>query len=218
LNPEIQTVTRLLLVDDHPIVRVGIALLLNMEPDLRVAWEALGFDEAVTVCQSAAPDMAVIDIALGQESGIELIRKLARLHPAMPMLALSMHDEALYGERALRAGARGYVMKHNAAKEIVAALRRIRAGDIHVSEALRTLMAEKPGKRSSGIDQLSERELEVFRLIGLGLRKSELADRLKLSVNTIETHRAHLKKKLNVGSCAQLAKLAISHLKSERDG
>ena len=222
MNASAQTAIRLLVVDDHPIVRVGLTLLLNVEPDLRVEWEASSLGEAVAVCESAAPDMAIVDISLGGQSGIELIKTLTRLRPAMQILAVSMHDESLFAERALRAGAKGYVMKHSAAKNIVAALRRILAGEIHVSDAMRARLTAgsksgSPATASSGMAHLSDRELEVFRLIGLGLKKSELAARLKLSVQTIESHRAGLKRKLNVSSSSELTRLAILHAKSERD-
>ena len=212
--------TSILLVDDHPIVRLGVSQLLDLEPDLMVGWQASNAAEALAVCESAEPDMAIIDISLGDESGIELIRRLARLRPAMLILAMSMHDESIYAERALRAGARGYVMKHSASKNIVAALRRIRAGEIHVSEAIRSRLMSRaiaghPGQAPSGLGLLSDRELEVFRLIGLGLKKGDLAVRLKLSVNTIESHRANLKRKLNVGSSSELARLAVLHLTGE---
>ena len=223
MNASAQTTITILLVDDHPIVRLGVSQLLDLEPDLRVRWQAESVDEALAVCASAEPDMAIIDISLGDESGIELIRKMTRLRPAMPILAMSMHDESLYAERALRAGAKGYVMKHSASKTIVAALRRIRAGEIHVSEEtrLRLMSGEMAGEQRqtpSGLSLLSNRELEVFRLIGQGLKKSELAVRLKLSVNTIESHRARLKKKLNVSSSAELARLAVLHVEGERGG
>ncbi len=211
-----------MLVDDHPIVRLGVSQLLELESDLEVRWQASNIDEAIAICESAEPDMAIVDIALGGENGIALISTLTRLRPAMQILAISMHDESLYAERALRAGAKGYVMKHSSAKNIVAALRRIRAGEIHVSEEMHSrLIARAIGRNPetipSGIGQLSDRELEVFRLIGLGLKKSDLADRLKLSVNTIESHRASLKKKLNVNSSSELARLAILHVEGERN-
>ena len=222
MNASVQTTIGILLVDDHPIVRLGLIQLLNLEPDLQVRWQAASVDEALAVCESAEPDMAIVDISLGEQTGIELIKKLARLHPSMQILAMSMHDESLYAERALRAGAKGYVMKHSASKNIVAALRRIREGEIYVSEELRSRLITRAvtgnaRQRPSGLGQLSDRELEVFRLIGLGLKKSELAVRLNLSVNTIESHRASLKKKLNVHSSSELTRLAILHFEGERD-
>lgn len=218
-----RTAISILLVDDHPIVRLGLSQLLELEPDLRVRWQAASVDEALAACASAEPDMAIVDISLGGESGVELIKKLSRLRPAMQILAMSMHDESLYAERALRAGARGYVMKHSAAKNIVAALRRIRAGEIHVSEAMRARLLSRSvagdqGKAPSGLGLLSDREMEVFRLIGLGLKKSELAVRLKLSVNTIGAHRANLKKKLKIRTSAELTRLAVLHVEGERGG
>lgn len=222
MNASARTATSILLVDDHPIVRVGVSQLLELEPDFKVGWQAESVDEALAICATAEPDMAIVDISLGGESGVELIKKLTRLRPAMRILAISMHDESIYAERTLRAGAKGYVMKHSAAKNIVAALRRIREGEIYVSEEIRSRLivqaiAENPGQKSLGLGQLSDRELEVFRLIGLGLKKSELAVRLKLSVHTIESHRASLKKKLNVSSSSELARLAILHCEGDRN-
>ena len=223
MNANVQTAINILLVDDHPIVRLGVSQLLELEPDLRVRWQASDIDEALAVCESAEPDMAIVDISLGQDSGVELIKKLTRLRPAMQILAMSMHDESHYAERALRAGAKGYVMKHSAAKNIVAALRRIRAGEIHVSEAIRARlesrdMAGEEGATPSGLSLLSDRELEVFRLIGQGLKKGDLAVRLKVSVNTIESHRTRLKRKLKVSSSAELVRLAVLHFEGERGG
>ncbi|MGP1677560.1 MAG: response regulator [Burkholderiales bacterium] len=222
-NAGARTEISILLVDDHPIVRLGVCQLLELEPDLRVKWQASSIAEALALCESAEPDMAIIDISLGGESGIELIRTLTRLRPAMQILAISMHDESLYAERALRAGAQGYVMKHSASKNIVAALRRILAGEVHVSDAIRARLesrgrAGELGQARSGLSPLSDRELEVFRLIGLGLKKSELAARLKVSVNTIESHRTRLKRKLKVSSSAELARLAVLHVEGERGG
>ena len=222
MNASDQTAISILLVDDHPVVRLGIIQLLNLEPDFQVRWQAASVEEAVAVCESAEPDMAVVDISLGKESGIELIKKLIRRRPSMQILAMSMHDESLYAERALHAGAKGYVMKHSAAKNIVAALRRIRKGEIYVSEEMSSRMIGRaitgsPGQRPLGLGQLSDRELEVFRLIGLGLKKGELALRLNLSVHTIESHRASLKRKLNVNSSSELARLAILHFEADRN-
>lgn len=222
MNTSVPVAISILLVDDHPIVRLGIVQLLSLEQDLQVRWQASNVDEAVAVCESDEPDMAIVDISLGAESGIELIKKLTRRRPSIQILAMSMHDESLYAERALRAGAKGYVPKHSAAKNIVAALRRIRGGEIYVSDEARSrLMARgiggTPEGMSSSLGQLSDRELEVFRLIGMGLKKGELAARLKLSVNTIESHRASLKNKLNVDSSSELARLAVLHVEGERD-
>lgn len=222
-NANAQSAISILLVDDHPIVRLGLCQLLQLEPDLKVEWEASGAAEAVVICESAAPDMAIVDIALGEESGIDLIKQLTRLRPAMQILAISMHDESLYAERALRAGAKGYVMKHSAAKIIVTALRRIRAGEIQVSETLHSRLTARAiagdeGQMPSGLGLLSDRELEVFRLIGLGLKKRELAERLELSVNTVESYRARVRKKLKLRSSAELVKLAVLHVEGERGG
>ena len=213
---------RILIVDDHPMMREGLRGVINREPDMMVCGEAENAQQAMNAVQKLAPDLALVDITLPGKSGLELVKDLKAMYPHVVILAISMHDESLYAERALRAGAKGYVMKHSAAKNIVAALRRIRGGEIYVSEELRSRLVAraidgKPGKKSSGLGQLSDRELEVFRLIGQGLKKSELALRLKLSVNTIESHRASLKRKLNVNSSSELARLAILHVEGEHD-
>jgi DNA-binding NarL/FixJ family response regulator len=209
---------RLLIVDDHPIVREGLAHLLNREPDLCAEWQASSMEEALQVCRAHAPDMAIVDISLGDGSGLELIKLMRASRPAMPILVMSMHDETLYADRVLQAGARGYLMKHMGPKHIVAAIRQVKEGHIYVSDRMRSQLLERAantgGVPPTTLSQLSDRELEVFQLIGQGLKKGAIAARLQRSVNTIEAHRANIKKKLNVRDSAELAKLAFLYIEN----
>jgi DNA-binding NarL/FixJ family response regulator len=208
------TKSRVLIVDDHPILRHGIAQLLNREPDLEVCAEAGNRDEALAALAQAPADLAVVDISLEGLSGIELLKLMRERHPSVRCLVLSMHDETLYAERALRAGARGYVMKQEATRRITTALRRIRDGHIYVSEhlgsALLTRLVDGPAEQpASVLGALTDRELEVLRLIGRGFKTGEIARALKRSVNTVDAHRANIKRKLNLKSGAELARIAF---------
>ena len=205
---------RLLVVDDHPIVLEGLVQLLSRETDLQVEWKVGSIAEAMAVCRAHTPDLAVVDLSLGDGSGLELIRQMRELKPLMPVLVMSMHDETLYADRALRAGAQGYLMKQAAPKNIVIAIRAIRAGQIYLSEKIKSAMLDRvmtggDGGVASAISRLSDHELEIFQMIGAGMKKAEMAARLRRSVNTVEAHRANIKKKLNVGSSAELARLAF---------
>jgi DNA-binding NarL/FixJ family response regulator len=211
---------RILVVDDHPIVLEGLSQLLGREPDLRVEWTARGIAEAMAVCRQQAPDLAIVDLSLTDGSGMELIRQMHAHCPAVPILVMSMHDEALYADRALRAGAQGYLMKQTAPKCIISAIKRIRAGEIYLSEKIKATildraMAGGDGGVASAISRLSDHELEIFHLIGSGLKKAEIAARLKRSVNTVEAHRSNIKKKLNVSSGAELARLAFLYAQNQ---
>ncbi len=193
---------RVCIVDDHPILRQGLAHLINQELDIKVCCESEDMMGALHCIGTHQPDIAIIDIALGQNSGLRLIEELAKKYPGMPTLALSMHDESLYAERSLRAGARGYIMKKEPPERIIVALKKILEGDIYVSESLSVKLLNKlrgrhPGDYSSPIDQLSNRELEVFEFLGRGLRTREIAEKLSLSVKTIETYVDHIKRKMN---------------------
>src|SRR4051812_15221957 len=193
--------TRVVLVDDHPVVRQGLARLINDEADLTVCAEADGAAAALEVIQQLKPDLVVVDISMGGTDGIELIKDLRVRFPGLPALVLSMHDESLYAERVLRAGAKGYVMKQEAPEKVMTAIRRVLAGEVYVSEKiagrlLKAMSGTKGPASESPLDRLSDRELQVFRLIGSGLSVREIADKLFLSVKTIETHREHIKEKL----------------------
>jgi len=203
-----------LIVDDHPIVRQGLALLINQEKDLEVCGQAEDAHEAMQAIGRLDPDMVIVDIGLKDTSGIELIKDLKIQHPDLPVLTLSMYDEAVYGERALRAGARGYVMKQEATEKVVTAIRCVLAGEVYVSSGMAAKMVSKfvgGGTRAAGspADSLSDRELEVFRMIGEGFSTREMAEKLHLSVKTVETYRAHIKDKLGLEDANELLRSAI---------
>lgn len=209
-----------LIVDDHPIVRQGLAQLINQENDLVVCGQAEDAHEAIGAIREHHPDLVIVDISLKDTSGVELIKDLKVRHPDLPVLTLSMHDEAVYGERALRAGARGYIMKQEATEKVVTAIRRVLAGDIYVSDGMAAKMVSKMvgganKKSASPIESLSDRELEVFRMIGEGFNTREMAEKLHLSVKTIETYRAHIKDKLALQDASELLRSAIQWVNSE---
>ena len=207
---------KVLIVDDHPIVRQGLRLMIDEEPDLKVCGEAQSEREARIAIRDLEPDVVIVDISLAQGDGLELVRDVHAHHPGLPMLVLSMHDELIYAERLLAAGASGYIMKHAASDQLLVALRRVLAGERYVSESL----AENLGRMRGGgesraasddpIERLSNRELQVLSLIGRGQSSREAADRLGLSVKTVETHRQSLKRKLNLATNAQLLQYAIN--------
>jgi len=210
---------RVLIVDDHPIVRQGLRLMIDLEPDLEVCGEAQSEREARNAIRELQPDVVLVDISLAQGDGLELVRDAHAHHPELPMLVLSMHDELIYAERMLAAGASGYIMKHAASDQLLVALRRVLAGGIYLSEALaRTHGHLRGGVDAEGaalttsdpIDRLSNRELQVLSLIGRGLSSREAAEGLGLSVKTVESHRQGLKRKLNLATNAQLLQYAIN--------
>ena len=210
--------TRILIVDDHPIVRQGLAELIDHEQDLTVCGQAEGAHEALKIIKELKPDMAIVDITLKETSGMELIKDITARYPDLLVLALSMHDESLYAERALRAGARGYIMK--ATENVVTAIRNVVSGQIYVSDKMAAKMVRKlvgggPDVGASAIDRLSDRELEVFSLIGQGQGTRQIAERLHLSLKTIETYRAHIKEKLNLVDANELLQYAIQWVQSQ---
>lgn len=202
------------MVDDHPIMRQGLSLLIENEPDLTVAAEARTAEEAVAEVAREKPDLALIDITLPGRSGLELIKDLQAMEPDLPTLVLSMHDETLYAERVLRAGARGYVMKQEGGKKLIEAIRRVLDGQISVSEKMSARILEifsgRAGQSNqSPVERLTDREFEVFQMIGEGLGTRQIADRLKLSVKTVEVHRGHIKEKLNTKTGPELIRYAV---------
>jgi DNA-binding NarL/FixJ family response regulator len=208
---------KVLIVDDHPIVRQGLRLMIDEEPDLRVCGEAQSEREARTAIRELEPDIVIVDISLAQGDGLELVRDVHAHHPGLPMLVLSMHDELIYAERLLAAGASGYIMKHAASDQLLVALRRVLAGGRYLSESLSENLERQKGgghsasaTRADPIERLSNRELQVLSLIGRGQSSREAADRLGLSVKTVETHRQSLKRKLNLATNAQLLQYAIN--------
>jgi DNA-binding NarL/FixJ family response regulator len=201
---------RVLVVDDHPIVREGIAQLLNAHLDLRVCGDAVDIASARRAVRELAPDIALIDLSLGHESGLDLIPILRADAPQLPMLALSMHDESLYAKRVLQAGARGYIMKHEGTDLLLQAIRTVLAGEVYVSAKvnasfLRSFGAAQAQTIGAGpLAELSNRELQIYRLVGHGLSTKEIATQLFLSAKTVESHRARIKSKLGVETSAAL--------------
>jgi DNA-binding NarL/FixJ family response regulator len=209
-----EAVARVLIVDDHPIVRQGLAQLISQENDLEVCGEAGDATGAVEAVQELSPDVAIVDVMLKGTSGIELIKELRTENRDLRILVISMHDEAVYAERALRAGAHGYIMKQEATHEVLTALRKVLRGDVYVSEEMvgRILRRMVGGSGAGGIEQLSDRELEVFQWIGRGLSVNDIAEKLKVSPKTVETYRAHIKEKLGLTSAADVLRVAVSWL------
>src|ERR1700683_4251736 len=208
------TKKRILVVDDHPIVRQGLALLINREPDLVVCGEAEEAMGALHVLASARPDVLIVDISLNGPDGLDLLKSIRSIQPTLPVLILSMHDESIYAERALRAGANGYIMKQEATEKVMVALRRILSGEIYVSDRiansmLRHYVRGADGSEHSSISDLSDRELEVFRLIGEGQGTRQIAEALHLSVKTVESYQAHIKDKLSLRTARELVQHAV---------
>jgi len=204
---------KVLLVDDHPLVREGLANLIHQQPDLEVCGEAASEPQALQLIGSVQPDIAVVDISLENGSGLELMKSIKAMHPAVAMLALSMHDESLYAERALRAGARGYLMKREAAKKVIQGIRAVLAGQVFVSEKISALMAERFVEgRSAGaspVEQLSDRELEVFQLLGRGQSTRQIADHLHVGFKTVQAYCARIKEKLQLPNATELLRAAM---------
>lgn len=211
---------KVLIVDDHPIVRQGLVQLINQESELTVCGEASDIVSALQSVKEDNPDIAVIDIALGRDSGVRLIEDLHEQYPDLLMLALSMHDETLYAERCLKAGAKGYIMKKEPPENVVTALKKVLNGEIYVSadlsvKLLQKFVAKKSGLHSSPIDFLSNRELEVFQLIGQGLKTRAIAEQLNLSIKTIETYIEHIKKKMHLKDSRSLFLHAVQWCMNE---
>jgi len=203
----------ILLIDDHPIVRQGLVQLINQEVDMHVCAEASSAREAMKLAESAQPDVAVVDISLEDRSGVELIKEFGQRFPNMLCLALSMYDESMYAVRVLRAGGRGYVMKQEATKKVIAAIRRVVGGQVYVSDAMASRLVGQLvlGGNDSGspVAALSDRELEVLTLIGRGLGTREVAERLFISVKTVEAHKERLKEKLKLQGSTELVRFAV---------
>ncbi|MBI2824002.1 MAG: response regulator transcription factor [Planctomycetia bacterium] len=207
-------VTRVLIVDDHPLVRQGLMGLISTQPDFEVCGEASGTSEALELAAQTSPDVAIIDLTLKDGSGIELIKQFKERHAAMKLLVISMHDESVFAERALRAGASGYVSKHEAIRTIVQAVRTVLAGKLYLSQTMTERMVHlavnsgTDGARSP-LERLTDREIEVFELIGRGLTSRQIATQLQLSQKTVETHREHVKEKLDLKNATELTKHAV---------
>jgi DNA-binding NarL/FixJ family response regulator len=205
---------KILIVDDHPLVREGLIGLLTTQPDFEICGEAAGIAEALQRTQTTQPDVAIIDLTLSDGSGLELIKELREHWPDIKLVVLSMHDESLFAERVLRAGAVGYVSKHEASRTIVQALRTILAGKLYLSQQMTEQMMQRVFGGSAGLDRspierLTDREIEVFELIGAGLTIRQIAAKLQLSPKTVETHREHIKDKLQFKNTTELTRHAV---------
>jgi DNA-binding NarL/FixJ family response regulator len=213
--------TRLFLVEDHPVVCEGLKLLIDGDPELTVCGTASSVADAKTRIRELEPDMALIDITLGDGSGLDLIKELHQQNPKLMMMAISMHDESVYAERALRAGAKGYVMKSEAMDTVRTAVHRVLGGEIYMSEKmvsrmLHKLATQRVPEQVSSVSSLSDREFQVFSQIAEGIGPTEIARRLDVSVKTIETHREHIKDKLGLKSGAELTRYAMQWLTDRR--
>lgn len=211
---------RVFLVDDHPLVREWLTTLINQQGDLVVCGEAGDAPQALSAMEELQPDAAVIDVTLESGSGIELIKDLRRCCPRLAIVVLSMHDESLYAERALRAGARGYVTKRETSKKIVAAIRKVLEGGIYTSENFAAIMAEKfvEGRNvavSSPVAELSDRELEVFKMLGSGQETRQIGESLGISMKTVQVYCARIKEKLGVKTMNELLREAVRWVESQ---
>lgn len=211
---------RVLLVDDHPFLLAGVAELIAREPGLSVCGALGSAEEALSAIDKLHPNVIVTDLNLPGKSGLELIKDLASLHPGLPIIVLSMHDEEIYAERCLRAGARGYLMKNEGPEKLVAAIRQVLAGGVHVSaktsaRILSTMSGAGERKATQPLTQLTDREFEIFQLIGRGLSTTEIADRLHIGNKTVETHRMHIKAKLNMATAGELIAYAARWVSTE---
>jgi DNA-binding NarL/FixJ family response regulator len=210
---------RVLLVDDHPLVCEGLAQRINGEPDLEVCGQVRDAHAALAAIEKLRPHIAVVDLALGEGSGIELIKDVKLRYPNLPTLVLSMHDETLYAERSLHAGAKGYVMKQQETDVLLQSIRQVLRGQVYLSEKVRNAIINRiggnvtEGKITSLAERLSNRELEIFQLIGDGYATQEIARRLHLSSKTVASHREHIKEKLNLRTSEELARFAIHWLR-----
>lgn len=216
--------SNILIVDDHPIVRQGIAQLIDREDDMQVCCEAGNADQALEIIANNASccraDIALVDMSLPGISGIELVKILRSRFPEMQILMISTHDESLYAERALRAGAKGYIMKQEATEKVLIAIRHILSGEVYLSEKMRSKMLQRIIDNrfetpTSPVSHLSDKEIDVLRLIGKGLRTSDIALELSRSVKTVEAHRANLKEKLGLKNATELVRFAVQWVESE---
>jgi len=210
----------ILIVDDHPIVRHGLMQLIDQESDLHVCAEAESAQTALDAIDKHKPDIALVDLSIKGSNGIELIKSI-KAHHNVPVLVVSIHDEALYAERALRAGAKGYIMKQEATEKMLTAIRRVLSGEIYLSDKMGERLLQKyiNGRETenfaSPVSRLSDRELEVFRLIGQGRGTRQIAEELTLSIKTVESHRAHIKQKLKLKNAVELVHHAVQWVQTE---
>ncbi len=205
---------RVFIVDDHPLVRQGLTQIIGGQEDFEVCGEAEDSSSAMRGIENHKPDVVIVDISLQGNNGLELIKNLKAIHEKLPILVFSMHDESIYAQRALRAGAKAYVMKKESSEKIIEAIRKILKGEIYVSprvadQVLHQIVNGPSNSAASPVDRLTDRELEVVQLIGRGLSTREIAESLHLSVKTIESHRAHVKEKLNLRNATELVQFSV---------
>lgn len=214
-EPTRRKASTIVIVDDHPLVRHGLSALINNETDLAVCGEATSGKAGLKVIAQSKPDLVIVDLALeGSDDGLDLVKEMKTHYPKIPVLVLSMHPESVYAERALRAGAKGYVTKQQLEGTVLAAIRRLLGGEMYMSDALAARLATRfvggqTREPDSPLALLSDRELQVFRLLGQGQSTRQIAHILRLSVKTVESHREHLKQKLNLATSTELARYAI---------
>lgn len=214
---------KILVVDDHPIFLMGMKQLLNQEEDMTVSGVAEDIAGAREFLKRDRPDLAIIDISLAEENGLDLVKEITKYNSGLPVLVLSLHDESVWAERAIRAGARGYVMKKESPKSVILAIRNIFDGKIHLSPEMMTLLLHKfqGYSRTLGtpaVDELTNRELEVFNLIGSGLTTREIADCMKIAIKTVGTYRDRIKQKLHLKSASELTRKAVLWKEKEQFG
>lgn len=206
--------TKVFIVDDHPLVRQGLSQIIGTQEDLEVCGEAEDSKSAMSGIDETNPDVIIVDISLQGNNGLELIKNVKAIHENIPILVFSMHDEGIYAQRALRAGAKGYVMKKESSDKIVEAIHKILKGEIYVSanvadQVLHQIVNGPANSTASPVERLTDRELEVVQLIGRGLSTREIAESLTLSVKTIESHRAHVKEKLSLRNATELVQFSV---------
>lgn len=215
------TKTRVLIVDDHPVFRAGLAGLLNLEKSLTVCGEVADAPSCISQVEALKPDLLLLDMSLPGKSGLELIKDLRGIHPNLRILVISMHDETLYAERVIRAGARGYIMKQEGPDKVIEAIRKVLQGGIAVSERGAGLilgaLSGGENRERGGLTQLTDREFEIFRLIGSGSEPHEIARTLHLSIKTVDTHRAHIRQKLGLKNATELIHHATRWMADQTD-
>jgi DNA-binding NarL/FixJ family response regulator len=212
---------KILLVDDHPMMRIGVTTLINGEPDLTVCCQASHAEEALIEIPKCSPDLVITDMTMPGRGGLEFIKDVQGLYPNLPVLVVSMHDEMLHAERALRAGARGYLMKEAGGEKMLEAIRKVLDGQVYVSEKMSARILEnvsgrKPRGSTSPIEKLSDREFEVFQLVGQGKSTKEIARQLNLSPKTVEVHRGHIKEKLGLKDATSLVRHAVRWVETQK--
>ena len=222
-KPATQNRKRIFIVDDHPMMRQGLAQLIGAETDMAICGEAENAESALDNIGTLRPDLVLADISLPGKNGLELIKDFQAVQPGLPVLVISMHDESLYAERVLRAGGRGYIMKQEGGKKLMLAIRQVLAGKIYVSEKMSADILEifsgrRAGTEGSPVEKLTDREFEVFQFIGQGKGTRNIAEKLHLSVKTVEAHRANIKAKLKLKSASELVRFAVRWSESQGAG